>query len=93
MSEVWEHGGNGGKALAEEVVRLCEKPSDFRYSYELDSPITEKIEAVVRRVYGGDGADFEPRALTSAKRLESFGFGTLPVCMAKTQYSFPTTPR
>ena len=88
LSEVWAKGGAGGQALAEEVVRLCEEPSDFRYAYELDAPLAEKIEAIATRVYHADGVDFAPAAAKQLAQLEELGFGGLPICMAKTQYSF-----
>jgi formate--tetrahydrofolate ligase len=88
LSTVWADGGNGGMALAEEVVRLCEEPNDFSFSYELDGTIYEKIEAIVKRVYGGDGVNFAPAAKKEIDKLTSLGYGNLPVCMAKTQYSF-----
>ena len=88
LSTVWADGGNGGIALAEEVVRLCEEKNDFSFSYELDGTIEEKIEAIVRRVYGGEGVTFAPAAKKEIAKLASLGFGNLPVCMAKTQYSF-----
>ena len=88
LSTVWAEGGNGGMALAEEVVRLCERPNDFSFSYELEGSIEDKIEAIVKRVYGGDGVSFAPAAKKEIAKLSSLGFGNLPVCMAKTQYSF-----
>jgi len=88
LSTVWAEGGKGGMALAEEVVRLCEKPNDFSFSYELDGSIEDKIEAIVKRVYGGDGVTFAPAAKKEIAKLASLGFDKLPVCMAKTQYSF-----
>ncbi len=88
LSTVWADGGRGGEALAREVVRLCEQPNDFSFSYELDGTIEEKIEAVVRRVYGGDGVNITSAAQREIDRLTSLGFDKLPVCMAKTQYSF-----
>ncbi len=89
LSDVWAKGGDGGVELANEVVRLCseEKP-DFRFSYGLDLPIKDKIEAVVKKVYGGDGVTFMPAAAKEIARLEGLGFGGCPVCIAKTQYSF-----
>ena len=88
LSEVWAKGGEGGKALAEEVVRLCEEKNSFRFAYEDDMTIEEKIEAVVTKVYRGDGVDFTPQAKKEIETLEKLGFGKMPVCMAKTQYSF-----
>nr|WP_222617752.1 formate--tetrahydrofolate ligase [Eggerthella hominis] len=88
LSEVWAKGGEGGLALADEVVRLCEEPNDFQFAYEDDLSLAEKIEAIATRVYHADGVDFEPKALTELAKLEKLGFGGMPVCMAKTQYSF-----
>ena len=88
LSEVWAKGGEGGVALAEEVVRLCEKPKDFRFSYDLDLSIREKIEAIATKVYRADGVDFVGASLKQLKKLEEIGCGGMPVCMAKTQYSF-----
>ncbi len=88
LSEVWARGGEGGIALAEEVVRLCEEPNDFSFSYEDDLSLVEKIEAIAKRIYRADGVDFTREAISEINRLENLGFGGLPVCMAKTQYSF-----
>jgi len=92
LSNVWAEGGNGGVELAEEVVRLCEQPNDFTFSYELDGTIEDKIEAVVKKVYGGDGISVLPAAKKQIAALEAMGYGNLPVCMAKTQYSFSDDP-
>ena len=92
LSTVWADGGKGGMELAEEVVRLCEQKNDFSFSYELDGTIEEKIAAVVRRVYGGDGVIMAPAAKKEAERLTALGYGNMPVCMAKTQYSFSDDP-
>ena len=90
----WYSGGDGGRELAEEVVRLCEEEKgDFRFSYELDCTIEEKIEAVVRRIYGGDGINLTAQAKKQIETLEKFGFGKCPVCIAKTQYSFSDDPK
>ena len=88
LSEVWAKGGAGGTALAEEVVRLCEQPSDFRYSYALGGSIEEKLETICRRIYHADGVVLTPAAQKQARRLTELGFGELPICMAKTQFSF-----
>ncbi len=88
LSDVWAKGGEGGRELAEEVVRLCEEENDFSFSYALDAGIEEKIEAVVRRVYRGEGISVTPAAKKQIARLTELGFGSLPVCIAKTQYSF-----
>ena len=92
LSEVWAKGGEGGKALAEEVVRLCEEKNDFSFSYPLDASIEEKIEMIVKRVYHGDGVLLTPNAKKQAAQLTKLGFGGLPICMAKTQYSFSDDP-
>ena len=88
LSTVWAEGGKGGEALAREVVRLCETPSSFRFCYDERMPVKQKIAAVVTKVYGGDGVVYTPEADAQIARLEALGFGGLPVCMAKTQYSF-----
>ncbi len=95
LSEVWAKGGEGGLALADEVVRLCEEgdadgrsAATFEYSYDDDLSLTEKIEAIAKRVYHADGVVFEPAAVNEIAKLERLGFGAMPVCMAKTQYSF-----
>lgn len=87
MSEVWAKGGDGGIELAEEVIRLCEEPNDFRFTYDVNAPIKEKIEAIATKVYGADGVDFTPKAEKEIEELEKYGYGNLPICMAKTQYS------
>ena len=94
LSEVWAKGGEGGKALAEEVVRLCEQPSAeaFTFSYPTDTTLVEKLNAIVQRVYGGAKAVLTPAAAKQAERLTELGFGDLPVCMAKTQYSLSDDP-
>ena len=88
LSEVWGKGGEGGIALAEEVVRLCEQPSNFNYSYELDMTIEEKIRAIAQKIYRADDINILPAAMKQLKQLEALGFGNLPICVAKTQYSF-----
>ncbi|MBE6772513.1 MAG: formate--tetrahydrofolate ligase [Ruminococcaceae bacterium] len=92
LSNVWAEGGNGGVELAEEVVRLCEQPNDFTFSYELDGSVEDKIEAVVKKVYGGDGISVLPAAKKQIAAIEAMGYSNLPVCMAKTQYSFSDDP-
>ena len=93
LSTVWADGGRGGEALAREVVRLCEEEKgDFSYSYADDLGIEEKIEAVVKRVYGGDGISVMPQAKKQIAALTALGFDKLPVCIAKTQYSFSDDP-
>ena len=88
LSTVWAEGGKGGMALAEEVMRLCEQPSEFEFSYDLDLSIEEKVEAIVKRIYRGNGVTFAPQAKKQLATLVALGFDKLPVCMAKTQYSF-----
>ena len=93
-SEVWAKGGEGGMALAEEVVRLCDtsRPEAFSFAYPDDAPLTEKLNAIVRRVYGGAQAVLTPNARKQAQQLAELGFGDLPICMAKTQYSLSDDP-
>ena len=88
LSEVWAKGGEGGKALAEEVVRLCEEPNSFAYAYDLDLPIREKLETIAEKVYHADGIHLPGNVPKQIAQLEELGFGNLPICMAKTQYSF-----
>ena len=88
LSEVWAKGGEGGMALAEEVVRLCEVEHGFTCSYELDGSIEDKLDAIARRIYHADGVDLTPGARKQLAQLEHQGFGNMPICMAKTQYSF-----
>ena len=88
LSEVWAKGGEGGKALAEEVVRLCEQPNHFAQSYELDQPIEGKLNAIATKIYHADGVDLVGNAVKQVKEIEAMGCGNLPICMAKTQYSF-----
>ena len=88
LSEVWAKGGAGGEALAREVVRLCEAPSRFSFAYELEQPIEDKLSDIVKKIYHGDGVVLTPAAKKQAAELTALGFGSLPICMAKTQYSF-----
>ena len=88
LSDVWAKGGEGGIELAEEVVRLCEQENNFTFSYEDELSLPEKIEAVVKKVYGGSGVVFDKNAQKQLKTLSDLGFSKLPVCIAKTQYSF-----
>ena len=88
LSEVWGKGGDGGIELAEEVVRLCEQENNFEFSYPLELTPEEKIEAVVKKIYGGDGITLLPAAKKQLDLIKSMGLGGLPICMAKTQYSF-----
>ena len=93
LSTVWAEGGKGGEELAREVVRLCEEEKgDFTFSYELDTTIEEKIEAIVKKVYGGDGIIVLPAAKKQIEQLTALGFDKMPVCIAKTQYSFSDDP-
>ena len=92
LSEVWGKGSEGGIELAEEVVRICEEKGDFKLCYPSDMPLEEKIEAVVKKVYGGDGVTFLPAAKKQLMQIKSLGFDSMPVCMAKTQYSFSDDP-
>lgn len=93
LSDVWAEGGKGGEALAKEVVRLCEEETpDFRYAYDETLGIREKIETIVKKVYRGAGVNILPAAQKQIDMFESLGYGKLPVCMAKTQYSFSDDP-
>ncbi len=93
LSTVWAEGGKGGEALAREVVRLCEEEKgDFHFSYETDLPLVDKIEAITKKVYGGKGISIMPAAQKQIDELTKLGFGGLPVCVAKTQYSFTDDP-
>ena len=93
LSEVWAKGGEGGKALAEEVVRLCEQENHFRFVYDEKAPIEEKIRTIAHDVYHAKHMLMLPAAKKKAARLEELGFGNLPICMAKTQYSFSDDPK
>ena len=88
LSEVWAKGGEGGIALAEEVIRLVEEPSEFHYSYELEGSIEDKLNQIVQKIYHGNGVVLTATAKKQAKELEALGFGGCPICVAKTQYSF-----
>ena len=88
LSEVWAKGGEGGEALAQEVMRLTEQPHEFHFSYETGATIEEALEAVATKIYHADGVDYTPGAKKQLKQLHDTGFGNLPVCVAKTQYSF-----
>ncbi len=93
LSTVWAEGGKGGESLAKEVIRLCEEEKgDFTFSYDDELSITEKVEAIVKKVYGGKGINILPNAKKQIAQLESLGFGKFPVCIAKTQYSFSDDP-
>ena len=93
LSEVWAKGGAGGEALAHEVVRLCGQPNNFSFSYDADMSIEEKLDAICRRVYHADGVRLEGNAVSQAQRLASLGYNRLPICIAKTQYSFSDDPK
>ena len=88
LSDVWAKGGEGGIDMANEVVRLCEKENNFTFSYNTDDSIENKIEAIVTKIYGGKGVSFTPAAKKQIATLAELGYGNLPICMAKTQYSF-----
>ena len=92
LSEVWAKGGEGGTELAEEVVRLCQQPNDFTFCYETEGTILEKIEAISKKIYHADSVELVGNAVKQVKELEELGFDRLPVCMAKTQYSFSDDP-
>jgi len=92
LSEVWAKGGEGGVALAEEVVRLCEEPNDFSFSYELEGSIEDKIRQIAKKIYHAKHLMLLPNAKKQAAQLEELGFGNLPICVAKTQYSFSDDP-
>ncbi|MBQ4149759.1 MAG: formate--tetrahydrofolate ligase, partial [Clostridium sp.] len=88
LSEVWAKGGEGGKDLAEEVVRLCEKESSLNFTYETEDSIEEKLNKIATKIYHADGVELTTEARKQLKQLTELGFGNLPICMAKTQYSF-----
>ena len=92
ISEVWAKGGEGGIALAEEVRSLCEQPNNFGFTYPLDMSIEDKIREIAKRVYRADDVGFDLKAEKQIKRLENQGYGNLPICMAKTQFSFSDDP-
>ena len=88
LSDVWANGGNGGRELAQEVVRIIdEEPNNFHFSYADELSLKEKIESIVVNIYGGKGVVYESAAEKELAKLEALGFGRMPVCMAKTQYS------
>lgn len=87
LSEVWGKGGAGGEELAKEVVRLCDEASEMKFVYDENTTIKEKIEAIATKVYGADGVDYTAKAETEIATFEKIGFGNLPICMAKNQYS------
>ena len=85
---MWVNGGKGGEKLAEEVVELCENDNDFTCAYDLAEPIEQKIVDLTQKIYGGDGVEFSDEAKAKIEILEKQGYGNLPICVAKTQYSF-----
>ncbi|MBP3758566.1 MAG: formate--tetrahydrofolate ligase [Firmicutes bacterium] len=93
LSEVWAKGGEGGVALAEEVVRLCEEPNNFKFTYDLDNSIEKKISTICHDVYHAKHMFILANARTKAKEIEALGYRNLPICMAKTQYSFSDNPK
>ena len=88
LSTVWADGGNGAIELAEKVVELCEKDNDFTFSYNTEDTIEKKIKDIVTKIYGGAGVEIAPEAKKQIRMLKKYGYDKLPVCMAKTQYSF-----
>ena len=92
LSEVWAKGGEGGKALAEEVIRLCEQPNDFSFAYDVKDPIEKKLNDIAKNIYHADGVALTAGARKQMAELNALGFGELPICMAKTQYSFSDNP-
>jgi len=92
LSEVWAKGGEGGTRLAEEVVRLCERPNDFEFAYDVNLSVNKKIEAIARKIYRADSVSILPPAQKQIEQLERLGLDKVPVCMAKTQYSFSDDP-
>ncbi len=93
LCEAWAKGGEGGKLLAEEVVKLCEQPADFRFSYDTSASIEEKLNAIATKIYHADGVQLTDGAKKQLKQLTDLGFGDMPICMAKTQYSFSDNPK
>lgn len=93
LVEAWAKGGEGAKDLAEKVVNLCEIPEDFKYTYELDEEIEEKIRKVAKNIYGAEDVEFSEEAIKAIADIKRLGFGNLPVCIAKTQYSFSDDPK
>jgi formate--tetrahydrofolate ligase len=92
LSQVWAKGGAGGEELAKKVIAATEKPSEFKFLYELDKPLKDKIETVCKEIYGADGVSYTPEASRLLQKFEDLGYGNLPVCMAKTQYSLSDDP-
>ena len=92
LSEVWAKGGEGGIKLAEEVIRLCDQPNDFTFSYDVEQPIKDKIHAIVTKIYGGKDVAYTPAAEKQIETLTALGYDKMPICMAKTQYSLTDDP-
>ena len=93
LSEVWAKGSQGGQALAQEVIRLAEQPKgQMAFTYALEAPIQDKINAIATKIYGAEDVDYAPSALKEIQQLEQLGYSHLPICMAKTQYSFSDDP-
>ena len=88
LSEVWEKGGEGGIKLAEEVIRLCDEPNNFEFSYDVNLSIIEKIDAIAKKIYRADSVVILRDAEKRIKQIEKLGLDKVPICMAKTQYSF-----
>lgn len=93
LVEAWAKGGEGARDLAEKVVKLCEVPENFKYTYELDEEIEEKIRKVAKNIYGAEDVEFSEEAMKTIADIKRLGFGNLPVCVAKTQYSFSDDPK
>ncbi len=93
LVEAWAKGGEGAKDLAEKIITLCEKPENFKYTYELDEEVEEKIRKVAKKIYGAEDVEFSDEAKKSIEEIKKLGFGNLPVCIAKTQYSFSDDPK
>ncbi len=93
LVEAWAKGGNGARDLAEKVVKLCEKEENFKFTYELDEEVEEKIRKIATKIYGAEDVEFSEEAMESIKQIKKLGYGNLPVCIAKTQYSFSDDPK
>jgi len=93
LSEVWGKGSEGGIELASEVLRLSEKESNMKFAYDLDMPIKDKITAIAKKLYGAEAVDFSAKASKEIANFEKMGFGNLPICMAKNQYSLTDDPK
>ncbi len=93
LVEAWAKGGDGARDLAEKVVELCEKPENFTYTYDLNDEIEEKVRKIAKKIYGAEDVEFSDEAMESIKQIKKLGYGNLPVCIAKTQYSFSDDPK